>query len=108
MKFLTDENISKSTIKTLRENEIELIDVKEENLEGTSDNVLVELANQENLLIITMDKDFAQLFNNGLIKNGVVLILDKRQKSKQITTRLMEFLKNKTQEDLEGKLSIVK
>ena len=81
MKFLTDENISKNTIRTLRAIEIEVKDVKEENLEGASDIDLVKLANQENLLIITLDKDFAQLFNKGLIKTGVILILDKRQKS---------------------------
>ena|SRR3990167_9377154 len=108
MKFLTDENISKNTIRTLRAIEIEVKDVKEENLEGASDIDLVKLANQENLLIITLDKDFAQLFNKGLIKTGVILILDKRQKSKQITERLIDFLKNKTEEDLKGILSIVK
>ena len=108
MKFLTDENISKNTIRTLRAIEIEVKDVKEENLEGTSDIDLVKLANQENLLIITLDKDFAQLQGNGLVKTGVILILDRRQKSKQITERLIDFLKNKTGEELEGNLSIVR
>lgn len=108
MKFLTDENISKNTIRTLRENDFEVKDVKEENLEGSRDIDLVKLSNRENLLIITMDKDFAQMQAEGLIKIGIILILDKRQNSQQITERLVDFLKNNSQEELEGKLTIIR
>jgi len=85
MKFLTDENIAKHTLWSLRSVGFQVKDVKEENLEGSKDLFLVQLANEDNRIIITLDSDFAKLFKDGLVKTGLILILHKRQKSAQTT-----------------------
>lgn len=107
MKFLTDENLSKDTLWSLRSAGFQVKDVKEENLEGSKDLFLANFANKENLVIITLDSDFAKLFKEGVIKTGVILIAHKRHKTKQITKRLLEFLENKSEKDILSSLSIV-
>ena len=107
MKFLTDENLSKLAVASLRSLGFYVKDVKEENLEGSSDLSLVDLANKENLIIVTLDRDFAKLYDQGIIKTGVIFIAHKKHKSKEIAQRLMMFLEGKNETDLLSKISEV-
>ena len=75
LKFLTDENISPSLIKTLRNKKYDVKDIKEERLFGTSDTEILKLAYKENRVVITHDKDFANLLNYSLIKHKGVILL---------------------------------
>ena len=61
MRFLADENISNSLIKTLRSLNHDVIDLKEKKLQGLNDNLLVKKANEENRIILTHDKDFSNI-----------------------------------------------
>lgn len=106
MKFLTDENLAKLVVASLRSRGFYVKDVKEENLEGSSDPSLVELANKENLIIVTLDRDFAKLFDEGVIKTGVIFIPHKKHKSKQITDRLTRLYSIKASEGTKSQYNL--
>lgn len=59
--YLTDENIHPELVKFLRDKSLNIIDVKEEKLIGTSDLNLMSLAFKENRIVITQDRDFGKL-----------------------------------------------
>ena len=107
MKFLTDENLPTATVKALRLKGFQIKDVKEENLEGSKDLQLANLANEESRIIITLDHDFAKLFKKGVLETGVILIWHKRHKAKQITERILKFLQSVEDKDILDEISIV-
>lgn len=59
--FLTDENIDPELVSFLRENGFNVFDVKENQLFGSSDETLLELAFKNNKVIVTRDSDFGTL-----------------------------------------------
>ncbi|MCB1178268.1 MAG: DUF5615 family PIN-like protein [Leptospiraceae bacterium] len=59
--FLSDENIHPDVVKYLRNQNIEIKDVKESGLSGKSDSYLLNLAFKENRIILTHDSDFGRL-----------------------------------------------
>jgi predicted nuclease of predicted toxin-antitoxin system len=58
---LADENVKPSLVVYLREKGFDVMSVQEEKLFGTTDELLLELANKERRIIITQDDDFAQI-----------------------------------------------
>lgn len=74
MKFVADENVDKQIVESLRTSGNEILYVLEIQT-SISDDAVIQLANKENALLITADKDFGELvFRQGRITNGVVLI----------------------------------
>lgn len=74
MKFLTDENIGYKTIKPLRELGFDIKSILEIN-KGSSDLKILSLANKEERILITSDKDFGELvYLNKFIHSGVILL----------------------------------
>ncbi len=61
LKFLTDENIFPSLVNALRSKSYNVKDIKEEKLLGISDSEALKLAFKENRVVITHDKDFANI-----------------------------------------------
>jgi predicted nuclease of predicted toxin-antitoxin system len=59
--FLNDENVDPQLISFLREIGLDVFDVKENKLFGSSDETLLELAFKNNKVIITLDSDFGTL-----------------------------------------------
>ncbi|MBI2076304.1 MAG: DUF5615 family PIN-like protein [Candidatus Aenigmarchaeota archaeon] len=94
LKLLTDENIAKSVVNALRRTGYDVKDVKEEKLFGISDEEVLELANKENRVIITHDKDFANLINNPNQKHsGIVLVRFSDQTPENVINKLLPLLK---------------
>ncbi len=74
MKFLADENLDRQIVERLRQDGHFVWYIAEME-PGVSDDVVLNLANQEGALLITADKDFGELvFRLGRIASGVVLI----------------------------------
>ena len=59
--YLSDENINPAFVKFLRNKSINIKDVREEKLIGTSDTELMKLSFKEGRVIITQDRDFGKL-----------------------------------------------
>ncbi|MCP4214814.1 MAG: hypothetical protein GY765_09160 [bacterium] len=74
MKFTADENIDTEIIEQLRRNGFEIVSISEE-FAGIADEEVLEIANKNNSVLITGDKDFGELvFRDGRAARGVVLI----------------------------------
>lgn len=74
MKFLADEGIDRQIVEHLRE-EGYVIKYVVEMEQGISDDAVFELANKEELVLLTADKDFGELvFRLQQISKGVILI----------------------------------
>lgn len=74
MKFLADENIGFKTIKPLRKLGFDIKTILEIN-KGLVDLRVLSLANKEDRILITCDKDFGELvYVNKLIHSGVILL----------------------------------
>ncbi len=74
MKILADENIEREIIEVLRETAYDVLSVKESYI-GSSDEEVLQIAEKENAIILTNDKDFGELvFRYSLKSRGVVLL----------------------------------
>jgi predicted nuclease of predicted toxin-antitoxin system len=74
LKFLADENLDWQIVERLRQDG-HLVWYVAEMEPGISDDVVLDLANQEEAILLTSDKDFGELvFRLRRIASGVVLI----------------------------------
>lgn len=82
MKFFTDENIGFLVIKPLRKQGFDIRSILEIS-PGSKDTEVLSLANKENRILITTDKDFGELvYAQKLIHAGVILLRLKNDSSK--------------------------
>jgi predicted nuclease of predicted toxin-antitoxin system len=94
MKFLIDENISILVTRSLSKN----YDTKSviEELRGAKDKEIIKLADQENRIIITLDKDFCNLiFQKHLPTQGIILLRLRDESPQNIIEVLDNLLKRK-------------
>lgn len=74
MKFLADENIESEFIKALREADFDILSVWENHI-GITDEEVLQVAEDENAVILTYDKDFGELiFRYSFKSRGVVIL----------------------------------
>jgi len=75
LSYLADENIHPSIVAFLRTEGYAVKDVKEENLNGSSDKFLLDLANNENRIILTHDSDFGTIvFTQQIDFKGIIYL----------------------------------
>jgi len=74
MKFLADENLEYSIITFLRKKNID-VDAVRDKMKGAPDLTIIEYAFENNLIIITSDKDFGELtFRLKKLNHGIILL----------------------------------
>lgn len=74
LKFLVDVGVGKKVEKWLLRNGYDLKAVRDINPKMEDDKIL-SIAISENLMVVTMDKDFGELvYNSGLPHSGVLLL----------------------------------
>ncbi|GIV80352.1 DUF5615 family PIN-like protein [Litorilinea aerophila] len=74
MKILADESVDRPIVERLRQNGYQVWYVAEME-PGISDDVVLDLANREEAILLTADKDFGELvFRQGRVTRGVILI----------------------------------
>ncbi|MBI5192585.1 MAG: DUF5615 family PIN-like protein [Nitrospirae bacterium] len=74
MNFLADESIDRQIVTALRD-EAFIVGYIAEMETGISDDVVLEIANREGVLLLTADKDFGELvFRLKRLSSGVVLV----------------------------------
>jgi len=61
LQLFTDENIDTEFLDYLRSKGFNVFDIKENNLSGSMDDVLLALSYEQNRVIITLDSDFGTL-----------------------------------------------
>ena len=108
IKFLTDENIAVSLVKAIRKKGYDVKDVKEERLFGTEDNEIINIANKENRIILTHDKDFANLLNFPLTSHkGVILLRFANQSPNNVINHFIALLDSKLKDKFKNRLAII-
>ena len=107
LRFLSDENIAASLVKSLRNKGYEVFDVKEEELFGMDDIEMFKKANEEERIILTHDKDFILLSEMFLSSScGVVLIRYEDKSPDNILEKFIPVLET-IKDKLKGSLIIV-
>lgn len=108
IKFLTDENISPSLIKAIRRKGYDVKDIKELKRFGISDNDVLNIANKEDRIILTHDKDFANLLNFPLTSHrGVILLRFVDQSPNNVIKHFMPVLDSKLKNKFKNSLVII-
>lgn len=88
MKFLADENIANDVVHALRNAGHDVLDVKEQSLYGTSDQQLIQLAFEQQRIILTHDKDFQYQR-----KVSAVILRFSNQRPEYVARTVLTFLK---------------
>src|SRR3989344_4916676 len=74
IKFLADENIPLDVVSTLKKEGMNITSVIEIGY-GLKDETILKLANKENMVIITFDKDFGEIvFKDRKKSKGIILL----------------------------------
>jgi predicted nuclease of predicted toxin-antitoxin system len=108
IKFLTDENIATSLVKAIRKKGCDVKDIKEEKLFGIEDNEIIKIANKENRIILTHDKDFANLLNFPLTSHkGVILLRFVNQSPSNSINHFIPLLDSKLRDKFKNRLTII-
>lgn len=107
MKFLADINIPASTVSLLKTLAHDVLDLKQKDL-SAKDVEIIKLAQKENRIIITPDKDFLELGKFAKYKVPLIVIRIKKQKFENITSHVHDLLKNQTEEILATFITVVR
>lgn len=93
LRFLTDENVSLSVKKALRQAKFSVKDIKEEKMFGVSDKEIMALAKKERRIIITHDKDFLDYPRDS--HRGVCLLRFSNQSPSNVIKYLLSFVRSR-------------
>lgn len=106
MKFITDENLGIKVPKYLKGLGFEVISAIEVAL-SKPDTDILRLANKENRILLTTDKDFGELvFKDKLVHSGVILL---RLKDESVENKKKVLIRELTSgKKFEGKFTRVR
>jgi predicted nuclease of predicted toxin-antitoxin system len=90
VKLLIDENISPIVGEKLPEHDIKL--VRNQNL-GASDKKVVEIAEEENRVILTQDDDFGRIYYFSNPEIRILVIKPEKQENSEIADLIQKGLK---------------
>jgi len=108
MKFLTDENVYTQMVEAIRSFSHDVLDIKEQEMFGTEDEDIVQMAKEAERIIVTLDKDFSNILSYPPSQyQGIIVLRLSRLTISGATERLVEFLKTLTEDKIRGKLAIV-
>lgn len=108
LKFLTHENISSSLVKVIRAKGYSVVDIKEEGRFGISDEDVLGIAYKENRVVITHDKDFANILTYTKRKHkGVILLRFSNQSPSNVIKRFLVILDSDVKHKFSNSLTII-
>ena len=72
-RILIDENVPKRVREWLRKNGFDITNVSETRLKRAKDHTIVQYATENNMVILTLDLDFAQIYHT--LKKGTLSVI---------------------------------
>ena len=108
LRFITDEDVPRSTARVLRDAGFDAVDVRDVGLRGKSDAEVFEYAQRENRLLLTCDMGFSNILNFPPSENHGILVV-RVPDSESIDTFNREVLRavQEVGENLSNHLAIV-
>ena len=106
MRFLADENISALTVERLRAAGFEVIAVFEGE-RGITDPQVLKLADEENLILLTEDRDFGELVIRRQLAVRGVMITELDRLSSEKEAERVEKMIVENREKIVGHLTII-
>ena len=107
-KILADENIHILIIDTLINNGYDVNTVINKNLTGVSDKIILENANNEDRILITMDKDFGGILEFGsLFGKGRIILLRYRIINIEQITNDIRYVLNKLKNEFKQNKGLI-
>jgi len=106
MKIFVDENVPLITIGALREMGHDVLDIRGTTNEGMSDDALWAMVQQEERLLVTTDKGFAQ--HRGEYHYGILIVRLRQPNRRKIHQRVMHAMARIRQEQWPGLLVIMR
>ncbi|MCR4317505.1 MAG: DUF5615 family PIN-like protein [Planctomycetes bacterium] len=109
MKFVIDEDMSRSLSKELRAAGHETLDVRDHGLRGKSDSEVYDFAQAENAVLVTGDLGFGNILNFPIGKNrGIVIVHFPNNISANLINReVIAALDVLSSDEVEGSLIII-
>lgn len=96
--ILADENIPSTIIDALREKDIEVYSIYENN-RGVSDREIIEFSKTPPRIILTEDKDFGEwVFAHGIKSISVIFLRYRYSEQSEITQILVNLIEQKKEE----------
>jgi len=108
IKFISDENIAPTLVKAIRKKGFDIKDIKEEKMFGIGDDEVLKFANKENRIVISHDKDFANLIKNRLLPHkGVILLRFMNQSPDNFMKHFIPLLDSEIKNRFKNNLVII-
>ncbi len=106
MKIFVDENIPLITVRELREQGFEVIDIRGTNDQGITDEVLWQKVQDEKCLLITTDKGFSS--HRDEEHYGILIIRLKQPTRLKIHQRVMQAIKRYSEKEWYGLMVVMR
>ncbi len=106
MRFLLDENIGKLVTEFLR-NKGHNVKSAIEDLRGFPDQELLQLAIQEERILITLDQDFGRLIHQAQSPHRGVILLKLRKESQEAIIKILEKAMEQVGENFRNKFTVI-
>jgi len=105
MKFFLDENFPKASAVVLGELGHELLDLRGTEFEGATDEFIFQLAQKENAIFLTTDRDFFHTIPHLYQQHAGVVVIALRQPNRaRILDRLQWFLTHFGEKDFQNRV----
>ncbi len=106
LSFLVDQNLSSKTVDFIRKLGHEAKRVDEVGLQGAPDRQIADFAKVNNLIILTLDKDFGQIYFLYGKTHGVILVRPHKPTVENVNALLKSLLDNVEHAKLRQALTI--
>lgn len=108
MKFFANENLFEPIIDYLRSLDIDTLSIREAGLSGISDDEVYQLACNENMVIISMDKDFSRMFRFPPERCGGIIVVKIYKRTVDETLEIFKkYYSSLKEEDIRKNLVII-
>ena len=108
IRFLVDEDMSRSTAEALNKAEFDCLDVRDLGLRGSPDTIIYRKAQEENCIILTGDLGFSNSLRFPLGSHkGIIIARFPNEMSTEKSNQILLDAITSIQEDLPGNLTII-
>ncbi|WP_353484296.1 DUF5615 family PIN-like protein [Haliscomenobacter sp.] len=87
--ILADENLNFKFVQSLRDEDYPLTTIQDKQLQGISDHMVIQVAQQQGAVVLTEDKDFGELVYAHNLQDTTIIFLRYRKPELEITNKLL-------------------